>query len=108
VTFPFGQTVQVFREDRNRFGDVTRVDERELDGVAIAPRVSNEGGGDLRTATVTTGLTMYAPPDHGLTAQHSVEVDGVVYRVQGSPGSWRSPLTDWAAGDQIELDRTEG
>lgn len=108
MTFPFGQTVQVFREVRDRFGDITRVDERELDGVAIAPRVSNEGGGDMRTAVVTTGLTMYAPPGHGLTAHHSVEVDGVVYRVQGQPASWRSPLTDWSAGDQIELDRTEG
>jgi hypothetical protein len=57
---------------------------------------------------VTQGLTMYAPAGHGLTARHRVEVAGVVYQVQGEPGSWRSPLTDWAAGDQIELDRTEG
>jgi hypothetical protein len=108
VTFPFGQTVAVWLEDRDRFGDVTRVDERVIDGVAIAPRVSNEGGGDLRTAILTTGLTMYAPPGHGLTARHRVEVDGVEYRVQGTPGRWTSPLSGWAAGDQIELDRTEG
>lgn len=108
MTFPFGQTVTVWLEDRDRHGDITRTDERQLDGVAIAPRVSNEGGGDLRTAILTTGLTMYAPAGHGLTARHRVEVAGVEYRVQGTPGSWASPLTGWAAGDQIELDRTEG
>lgn len=108
MTFPFGQTVTVFREQRDRFGDVTRVDERQIDGVAVAPRVSNEGGGDLRTAIVTTGLTMFAPPGHGLTAHHSVEIDGVIYKVQGTPGRWTSPLSGWEAGDQVELDRTEG
>jgi hypothetical protein len=108
MTFPFGASVRVWREERNRLGDTVLVDERWLDGVAIAPRVSNEGGGDIRTAVVTQGLTMYAPAGHGLTAHHRVEVGGVVYQVQGEPGSWRSPLTDWAAGDQIELDRTEG
>jgi hypothetical protein len=108
VTFPFGQSVKVWREVRDRFGDVTRVDERVLDGVAVAPRVSNEGGGDLRTAIITTGLTMFAPSGHGVSAHHRVEVDGVVYRVQGTPGRWVSPLSGWEPGDQIELDRTEG
>lgn len=108
MTFPFGTSVRVWREVRNRLGDTVLADERWLDGVAISPRVSNESGGDIRTAVVTQGLTMYTPAGHGLTAHHRVEVAGVVYQVQGEPGSWASPLTGWVAGDQIELDRTEG
>jgi hypothetical protein len=109
--FPFGRTVSVFRERRNAVGDVDQVDRFELDAVSIAPRVSNEFGTDSRNAVVTTGLTMLVsdPVEAGrITPQHRVEVDGVVYRVQGSPARWSSPLTGWAPGTQVELDRVAG
>ena len=109
--FPFGRTVRVFREQRNPVGDVDTVDVFELHGVSIAPRVSNEFGTDTRNAVVTTGLTMLVPDPveaERITPQHRVEVDGTVYRVQGSPARWESPLTGWQPGTQVELDRVTG
>lgn len=113
---PFGQAVTVYVEVRDaRHGDITRGDERVVEGVAWWPRTSVEGSGtpgmgaDLRTARLTTGLTMLAPPGHGITARHRVILpDGQEYRVEGAPGQWRSPLTGWSPGDQIELERVEG
>jgi hypothetical protein len=109
--FPFGRSVVVFREVRNAVGDVDQVDRFDLDAVSISPRVSNEFGTDSRNAVVTTGLTMLVadPSDaERITPQHRVEIDGIVYRVQGSPARWASPLTGWAPGTQVELDRVTG
>jgi hypothetical protein len=109
--FPYGRSVVVYRESRNAVGDVVTVDRVEVAGVSISPRVSNEFGLDSRTAVVTTGLTMLVDDPEvaaQITPQHRVEVDGVVYRVQGSPAEWRSPLTGWVPGTQVELDRVAG
>lgn len=111
MTFPAGRTVRAFREVRDRYGDTTGVDERLLHGVSIAPRVSTEAGGDMRTAVVATGLTMLVPDPADaawLTPQHRVDVDGRVYRVQGDPARWQSPLTGWQPGTQVELDIAQG
>ena len=109
--FPYGRTVVVFREVRNAVGDVEQVDRSVIDGVSIAPRVSNEFGTDSRNAVVSTGLTMLVDDPEvaaQITPQHRVEVDGRVYRVQGSPARWQSPLTGWIPGTQVELDRVTG
>lgn len=113
--FPAGRSVLVWRETRDRYGDAGREGERWLHGVSIAPRVSTEAGGDLRTATVSTGLTMLVPGAEfdgvdgvWISAQHRVQVDDDVYRVQGRPAVWSSPLTGWAPGVQVELEAVEG
>lgn len=113
--FLYGQRVQVYREESDRHGDWTRVEERYVEGVFWWPRTSVEGSGiagvgsDLRSARLTTGLTMVAPVDCGITARHRVVLpDGQEFRVEGSPGEWRSPFTGWAPGVQIELERVEG
>ena len=111
MTFPFGRTVVAYRERRNAVGEVTEVDRFEIDGVSIAPRVSNEFGTDSRNAVVTTGLTMLIADEvvaQRITPQHRISIDGVVYRVQGSPAMWQSPLTGWTPGTQVELDRVTG
>ena len=111
MTPAFGETVTVWLEERDRFGDVTVTGERTILGCAVAPRTSVEdvGSGSRPRATVTTGMTLYVPAGSGLTAQHRVRLaDGTVWRVEGSPGRWRSPFTGWYPGDQIELERVTG
>lgn len=125
MRFAYGQRVKVRREVRDEFhGDETHTEERFVEDVFWWPRTSAEGAGiagvgsDLRTARLTTGLTMVAPVGSGITARHRVIlpaggpgepwVDGPEYRVEGAPGSWRSPLTGWEPGVQIELERVEG
>jgi hypothetical protein len=110
VTYPFGRDVTLYREDRNDFGDPTLVLDRSITGVAVAPRTSTEPGQDRRTATVTTGLTLYLPPGaEPPTAQHTVELDdGSRWRVVGDPARWDNPLTGWEPGHQVEIERVEG
>ena len=117
-----GQTVVVFREVRDDFGDVTVEDERQVEGCAWYPRRSVEdyGGGSSigagqRTAAssgavqVSTGLTMLCPAGSGITAVHRVRLpDGSVWQVVGARGEWTSPLSGWTAGDTVELEQTTG
>lgn len=118
----FGQTVTVFLEERNDFGDVEVTDERQVTGCAWYPRRSVEDGGGgsnlgagQRTgassgaAQVSTGLSMICPPGSGITALHRVRLpDGSIWQVVGEPGAWASPFSGWKPGDQLELDRTAG
>ncbi len=112
--FPHGQTVTVYREERNRLGDLATVEEQVISGCAVAPRTSSEPGGDPRLgtsgrSTVLTGLTLYGPPGLRITARHRVRLaDGTVWQVQGDPGHWQSPFTAWAPGVVVELDRVTG
>lgn len=112
--YPHGQDVTVYREERNRLGDVVIVEERVLHGCGIAPRTSSEPGGDPRVGTagrttVTTGITLYAPAGSVITARHRVRLaDNTVWEVQGEVGRWQSPLTGWAPGVVVELDRVTG
>ena len=111
MMFPFGEPITVWLEERDRFGDVTVTGERTIAGCAVAPRTSSEdqGTGNRPRASVTTGLTLYVPPGAGLTAQHRVRLaNGSVWRVEGDVATWRSPLTGWHPGDQVELERVTG
>jgi len=107
VSFPHGETVTVWREITDKFGDTTVVEQRTVAGCGVAPRTSTEdNAGRVR---VTTGITLYAPPGSGITATSRVRLaDGTTWRVAGDPGRWRSPLTGWSPGDQIELERVTG
>lgn len=110
MTFPVtGETVVAYREQRNRVGDVSRVDEQIIEGVVLAPRTSSEAGGDMRTAVVRTGMTAYLPDVSGLTSAHRIiREDGSVWRVSGTPAVWENPLTGWEPGVQVEIDRVTG
>jgi hypothetical protein len=110
VTYPYGEVITVWREVRDRFGDTTVVDERQIGGVALAPRTSAEDGADRRTAVVTSGLTLYASEPTGLDATWRIrrELDGTVWTVEGNAGLWSNPLTGWAPGEQLQLRRVTG
>lgn len=107
MSFPHGQTVTVWQETVDRFGDVTVTGERQVGGCGVAPRTSTEN--TAGRVQVVTGLTLYAPPNSGIAATSRVRLaDGTVWRVIGDPGRWQSPLTGWYPGDQVELERVTG
>jgi len=107
-----GETVTVWREVRNEFGDdVVVTEERTLSGCAVAPRSVPGSSPETDGARniVVAGRTLYAPPHSGLTAHHQVRLrDGSVWRVEGEVGAWRSPFSGWYPGDQAELERVTG
>jgi hypothetical protein len=74
----------------------------------VAPQTSSETG-TLRAATVTTGLTLYAPYGAALTAQSRVQLpDGTRWDVDGVPGVWRNPIGGTGEGEQVQLVRVTG
>lgn len=78
-----------------------------LEGAFVAPRESTEIVNRGR-AGVIVGLTLFAPYDTDLVYTDRVEVDGVLYDIEGEPGRWRNPFTDWEAGIQAALVRASG
>ena len=65
-------------------------------GCAVAPRDGTGAGAneivDARD-TVITGLTLWAPYGTDIRATDRIRVAGIVYEVDGQPGSFRSPFT---------------
>jgi hypothetical protein len=103
-----GVEIIVWRETRDRFGDRVYTDERRIGGCVVAPQTSSETG-TLRAATVTTGLTLYAPYGSNLTAQSRVQLpDGTRWDVDGVPGVWRNPIGGTGEGEQVQLVRVTG
>jgi hypothetical protein len=82
-------------------------DRTTLDGAFTAPRTSDELT-DRGRAGVIVGLTLFAPYATDLVYTDQVEVDGVLYDIEGEPGKWRNPFTGWEAGLQAALSRVEG
>lgn len=78
-----------------------------LDGAFVAPRETTEIVNRGR-AGVIVGLTLFAPYDADLTYSDQVEVDGTLYDIEGEPGRWRNPFTNWEAGIQAALVRSAG
>lgn len=73
----------------------------------VAPRETSEIVNRGR-AGVIVGLTLFAPYDTDLVYTDQIEVDGVLYDIEGEPGRWRNPHTDWEAGIQAALVRASG
>jgi hypothetical protein len=82
-------------------------DRTTLTGAFVAPREASEITNRGR-AGVIVGLTLFAPHDTDLVFTDRIEVDGVPYDIEGEPGRWRNPFTDWEAGLQVALRRTSG
>jgi hypothetical protein len=85
-------------------GTVERV---PIPGAFTAPRLSDEVDGRGR-AGVVVGLTLYLPYSFDLQRTDRVEVDGVLYDVDGDVGRWQQPHTGWLAGATAALRRAEG
>jgi hypothetical protein len=78
-----------------------------LAGAFVAPRETTEITNRGR-AGVIVGLTLFAPYDTDLAFTDRIEVDGVSYDIEGEPGRWRNPFTEWEAGMQVALVRSSG
>ena len=108
MSLPYGETVTVWREIMDKFGDVTAlVEQRTVDGCGVEQRRSTED--NAGRVQVATGRTLYAPPGAGITATSRVRLaDGTTWRVIGDPAAHRSPLTGRYPGDTVELERVTG
>lgn len=93
----------------DEYGDpVTGTEDRTtLAGAFVAPRETSEIDNRGR-AGVIVGLTLFAPYETDLRYDDRIEVDGVLYDIEGEPGRWRNPFTDWEAGIQAALVRSSG
>lgn len=101
--------LRVTEAEADDYGDAQTVTESrlELDDAFVAPRMS-EGLDAASRSGVVIGLDLYLPFGSDVVYSDRVEVDGVVYEVEGEPGSWRQPWTRWEAGMVVALKRGEG
>lgn len=93
----------------DQYGDpLPSTEDREpLPGAFTAPRESSDIE-DRGREGVIVGLTLYAP--HGSDVLHTdqIEVDGVLYDVDGEVGSWEHPMSGWKPGITAALSRATG
>lgn len=85
--------------------------EIDVPGCGISPRSANAAGGTEIVQgrdTVITGLTLYAPAGTDLRATDRVRIAGVLYEVEGQPGSFRSPFTGGAGPVMAALELVTG
>lgn len=61
-----------------------------------------------RRQGVIIGLTLYAPLDADIKHTDLIEVDGVLFEIDGEDGRWLHPFTGWRAGIEAALTRVEG
>lgn len=80
---------------------------REICDAFTAPRVSSDIT-DRGRAGVIVGLSLFAPYGTDLLHTDQVEVDGVLYDVDGEAGQWKNPFTGWKAGAEVALKRAAG
>ena len=103
-------TVTVVRSDANDvYGDPaeTPPTRTRLDGCAVAPRSSADVN-DRGRQGVVVGLTLFAPYGADIRHTDQLDVDGVLYDVDGEPGSWSNPFTFHEPGIEVALKRAAG
>lgn len=112
-----GQTVTIVRGTpggRDEYGDTIAGTSERIDvtGCAVAPRSSERRTSDEGTERgrygVIVGLSLYAPPGTVLRRTDQIEIDGVLYDVDGETGVWRNPYTTAVRGVEVALRRAEG
>jgi hypothetical protein len=86
--------------------DVFTTTDTTVKGCVVVPRNSSEliQGQDA----VIVGLTAYMPYGTVILPTDQVNVNGVVYEVDGEAGSYRSPLTGSKGAVQVALTRYTG
>lgn len=97
----------------NRYGDAlpgghaSSPQRITVDGCAVAPRASNDVNEPGRQGVIV-GLSLYAPPGTEIRHGDQVEIDDVLYDVDGNAGVWTSPFTTVASGVEVALRRVGG
>lgn len=82
-------------------------DRKEIPGAFTAPRRSEGVDRDGRSGVII-GLTLFAPFGSDIVYSDQIDLDGVVWEIDGEPGAWEHPKTGWEAGMEIALVRGEG
>jgi len=116
--FAHGKTATIVRQvpgGTDEYGDpipgtTIRVD---VPGCGWAPRSAGAGPSsedihDRGRQGVIVGLTLYMPAGTDLRHTDQVELEGLLYDVEGDPGEWRNPLSGREAGLEVALRRAEG
>lgn len=85
-------------------GEPTRT---TLTNVFTAPRVSNDITERGRNGVIV-GLSLFGDYGTDLLYTDQIEVDGVLYDIEGEPGQWKHPWTRWEAGFEVALIRAAG
>lgn len=77
--------------------------EIELEAIVAARTGSKTVG--AAEITVTSGVTLYLPPNTEVRNDDIFVVRGIRYVVDGEPFDWRNGLGSWAPGTVIDLQR---
>lgn len=92
-------------------GTDTRID---VPGCSWAPRAAGSGPSSSEIDErgrqgVIVGLTVYMPSETFLLATDRLELDGLLYEVEGEPGVWGpNPFTGREPGLEVAARRAEG
>jgi len=101
VTFPYGgTTVTVQRASYDRFNDPTYTDHHQIADAIHWPRSSVEEG-----LVVTDHRGMVVPLGSDVLPTDRIKIGEDVYQVKGNPEEWQHPLTGWAPGMELFLER---
>lgn len=109
MNLPYAEVVLVHRRgERDDFGQVGPTTTHSIGSVAFAPRRTTETNTATRN-TVVYGLTAYMPFNANIRSSDVVERrDGSKWQVVGEPMRWRSPMTGWQPGCEVDLERATG
>lgn len=109
--YRFAETITVNRRTAGAlddYGNATyTTTSHTVDDVVIAPGE----GGDLTEYGrdgIKVAFTLYPPHGADIRADDTVTISGETYRILGPVSSWSSPLSGWAAGTTLRLERVEG
>ena len=111
IGFPHGETVTVVRpgtSSEDEYGNEVPGSPTSFDvpGCAVAPRSSSE---DLQARDqVIVGLNVWMPSGTAVYATDQMRVRGVLYEIDGEPGSFTTPFTGNAGPVQVSLTRVSG
>lgn len=108
MEFPYPTTVTVRRPSKDIYGDTTLSDPWTITGCAVAPVAATSVTDEPGRLGDTGRWTLFAPIGSDLAANDVVTVAGEDWHVEGNPGEWRSPFTNWEPGMVAELARGDG
>jgi hypothetical protein len=100
VVAPYSQTAEDL--------DWTHVDELAVDDCVLYPAGASAEQVDVGRDQAVQTLTLLAPAGTDLTPLDRVRARGATYDVDGWPFEYRSPLTGWRPGVQVNLVRRAG
>lgn len=101
MTFPYGGvSVTVQRASYDRYNDPTYTDHHDIPNAFVYSVSSVESG-----LAVTDRRAMIVPSGSDVQPTDRIKVGTVIFQVKGLPEDWVHPLTGWAPGMEVSLER---